>query len=251
MRTTAQFTEHAFTVETRDGTQSELRGAYILSDCGYQKWRMFQMPIARPLTDDEFVYSKRLESARKDVERTFGRMKVRTFYARCRGRSASVSTQARFRILKLPLQFKHQVMAARWAHCMLFHVSTHMLRTCMHTHATSFAQDTIDSVFIACAMLHNMILRHNGMHMDWREQRNWEQFGMHEDLERLRQALNLPMLGAASDFSGIGAPPRVHHGDDLEPGEDESHFGLRRHIIEHVYTLHTQGRLLWQTNQFV
>ena len=43
----------------------------------YHEWRIFQCPIKHPLSRTQFVFSKRLESVRKDVEDTFGMLKVR------------------------------------------------------------------------------------------------------------------------------------------------------------------------------
>ena len=66
-----------FEVQTSDGRKKIVRGLYLLSDNGYNKWRCLQCPIKWPSTIKEARYSKWLESMRKDVECTFGILKGR------------------------------------------------------------------------------------------------------------------------------------------------------------------------------
>lgn len=66
-----------FTLFRKDGTSFTARGAYLITDNGYARWRMMQCPIKSSFTMDELMWSTRLESVRKDIECTFGILKVR------------------------------------------------------------------------------------------------------------------------------------------------------------------------------
>ena len=76
---------------TREGKQFrrrfECKGAYLITDGGYHLWRCCQPPIKAAWNEDECHWSLRLESVRKNVECTFGILKVR------------------FRILKFPMMY--------------------------------------------------------------------------------------------------------------------------------------------------
>ena len=89
------------------------RGAYIIADNGYAKWRMFQAPIKSSSSMEELKWSTRLESVRKDVECFFGRLKIR------------------FRILRSRILFQKQ--------------------------------GYIDNVFYASCIMHNMLLKDDGL----------------------------------------------------------------------------------------
>lgn len=67
-----------------------MRGAYLITDNGYAKWRIMQCPIKCSTNEHELRWSTRLESVRKDVECFFGRLK------------------ARFRILHMRILFHQQ-----------------------------------------------------------------------------------------------------------------------------------------------
>lgn len=88
----------------------------------YKQWRILQEPAECPVTEDEKEWSKQLESVRKDVECFFGVLK------------------GRFRILKLPVFFRHQ--------------------------------ENVDNMFHTCCILHNMLRSYDGLDvmeadMDW------------------------------------------------------------------------------------
>jgi len=68
----------------------ETRGAYLLADGGYLRWRCLQCPRSHDARRFMREWSAALESIRKDVECTFGIMK------------------GRFRILKLPFEFESE-----------------------------------------------------------------------------------------------------------------------------------------------
>ncbi len=78
-----------FEVRTNStGGRKKLKGPYAIVDGGYHRWRHL-MSASRLISDPDFVaWRKRIESARKDIERAFGILK-----GRCR-------------ILKLPMRLK-------------------------------------------------------------------------------------------------------------------------------------------------
>jgi hypothetical protein len=85
-----------FTLQKRNQLTNEVedvkvRGGYMISDGGYHKWRCLQCPLKHPATEPELLYSKRLESVRKDIEGCYGILKKR------------------FQILKCPIQFHNQI----------------------------------------------------------------------------------------------------------------------------------------------
>ncbi|CAM9724983.1 unnamed protein product, partial [Ectocarpus sp. 4 AP-2014] len=77
IRTDPVYTEQKYKLYAQDGEQFEERGCYLLVDNGYHKWRTLIPPSKYPIDRDDLVFSKRLESARKDVECFFGILKGR------------------------------------------------------------------------------------------------------------------------------------------------------------------------------
>ena len=77
----------SYEVYDLDGIPHEVRGLVFICDNGYHKWRCLQNPSKVPLGDVERKWSKMIESLRKDIECTFGRLK------------------GRFRILKYGMRF--------------------------------------------------------------------------------------------------------------------------------------------------
>ena len=78
---------------THDDNEEEIKGLYFICDGGYHKWRCMQCPVKNTSAHDLRIWSKWLESVRKDIECTFGILK------------------GRFRILKIPilLQSKEEI----------------------------------------------------------------------------------------------------------------------------------------------
>jgi hypothetical protein len=60
-----------------DGTTKKAKGAYLITDNGYARWRILQCPIKISFNRQQMFWSARLESVRKDVECTFGILKGR------------------------------------------------------------------------------------------------------------------------------------------------------------------------------
>ncbi|CAM9586261.1 unnamed protein product [Discosporangium mesarthrocarpum] len=66
------------------------RGAYLIVERGYHKWKCLVPPYKASRTENQQVWSKHLESVRKDVECCIMKLK------------------GRFCILKLPLEFRSE-----------------------------------------------------------------------------------------------------------------------------------------------
>ena len=77
-----------YQVHAPDGSLVRCVTPYLICDNGYHRWKNLMPPYKTTSQVDLAVWSKHLESTRKDVERTFGCMKKR------------------FRILKVPLLFQ-------------------------------------------------------------------------------------------------------------------------------------------------
>ena len=85
----------------------------VLSHGSLEQWRILVEPTKYPVNKQDNLFSKWLESVRKDVECFFGRIK------------------GRFRILKLPLYFRHKT--------------------------------DIDNVWFTCCILHNLLHEFDGL----------------------------------------------------------------------------------------
>ena len=82
------FTEVTYELYDKDGVKNTYRGAWVMCDGGYHKFRYMQCPLKYSSSDAIKVWSGAVESARKDVECIFGLLK------------------ARFSILKKPFQYQ-------------------------------------------------------------------------------------------------------------------------------------------------
>jgi hypothetical protein len=83
-----KFEQYEYTLLQKDGTPKKVRGLYLITDNGYHRWRCLIPPMTIATDKDEMRWSKHLESVRKDVECTFGSLKVW------------------FKILKVPLMYR-------------------------------------------------------------------------------------------------------------------------------------------------
>jgi len=100
-----------------------MKGVFLLCDGGYHKWLQLQCPLKHTSKLGHTLWSCQLESVRKDIECTFGILKVR------------------FRVLQHPLPY----MAKDW--------NTYRSR--------------IDNIVWTCCVLHNLLLRHDGLEFLW------------------------------------------------------------------------------------
>ncbi|CAB1111676.1 unnamed protein product [Ectocarpus sp. CCAP 1310/34] len=76
IRTDKQCTEKTFDMYNEDGTTTTLKGCYLLVDNG--EWKILMEPTKYPLSENDILFSKRMESVRKDVECFFGILKGRS-----------------------------------------------------------------------------------------------------------------------------------------------------------------------------
>lgn len=78
LRTSLLFTGFLFMIKTGRRVSSVCRGGlYFICDGGYHKWRCMQCPFKYATSTEARLWSKRVESMRKDVECVFGILKTR------------------------------------------------------------------------------------------------------------------------------------------------------------------------------
>jgi hypothetical protein len=83
LRTQSRYLQLSYQLyNTQDDTLETMRGAYVICDGGYYKWRTMQCPRKNISILDMIKFSKYLESVRKDIERTFGILKKRVYILR-------------------------------------------------------------------------------------------------------------------------------------------------------------------------
>ena len=69
------FTEYSYEVRAKDGTRIMKKGAFLIVDGGYLRWKVLQCGT-RDCSDPYFIeWRRRMESVRKDIECYFGRLK--------------------------------------------------------------------------------------------------------------------------------------------------------------------------------
>ena len=81
------YSEVPYTLVGDDGTVRTEKGLYLIVDGGYHKWKCLQCPMKHTSLPKDALWSKWVESVRKDVECVFGILK------------------GRFRCLKLPIYY--------------------------------------------------------------------------------------------------------------------------------------------------
>ena len=85
------YAEKTFNLYQCDGVEKEYKGYYLMCDGGYHRWRCLQCGYSQPLGESDSNYTSHIGSVRKDVECTFGILKIR------------------FRILRSPIIYKKKV----------------------------------------------------------------------------------------------------------------------------------------------
>lgn len=103
-----------YDVCNEDGTVTQEKGLYLIVDGGYHKWKCLQCPFKHTSKSAESLWSRWVESVRKDVECTFGILK------------------GRFRCLKLPIYYQDKV------------VIDNMFFTCCILHNVLLSLDGLD-----------------------------------------------------------------------------------------------------------
>ena len=84
------YSDVEFDLKKTDGSVIKEKGLYLIVDGGYHKWRCLQCPLKHTSIPKDALWSKWVESVRKDVECVFGILK------------------GRFRCLKLPIYLHDQ-----------------------------------------------------------------------------------------------------------------------------------------------
>jgi len=117
--------------------------------------------------------------------------------------------QQRFRILRLPIIFNDE--------------------------------SKVDNVFIATAILHNMILQYDGHHNRWKLDDNWiSSAGAHgdEEVEQLRRRMHL----RDSDYSFVHTPNLP---DYTSSSQRHNWLVLRVALMNYVFERHVKRELFW------
>jgi hypothetical protein len=109
------YAEVTFTLLDADGAERVEKGLYLIVDGGYHKWRCLQCPFKHTSKPAQALWSKWVESVRKDVECTFGILK------------------GRFRCLKLPIYYHSK------------EAIDNMFFTCCILHNMLLSHDGLDS----------------------------------------------------------------------------------------------------------
>lgn len=117
------YTKFEWTMNVDENTTRVVKGVFLLCDGGYHKWAQMVCPLKHTSKLGHTLWSCQLESVRKDIECTFGILKVR------------------FRVLQHPLPY----MAKDW----------------------NTYRSKIDNIVWSCCILHNMLLKHDGLEFLW------------------------------------------------------------------------------------
>ena len=182
-----------------DGSSFKVRGAWIISDNGYAKWRMLQCPIKSSSSIDEMKWSTRLESVRKDVETFFGRLKIR------------------FRILRSRIGFHDK--------------------------------KQIDKIFLACCIMHNMLLKDDGLDVGWDNHEDEDDDDLRNGLElrrirlRVLEPQHLQQIGA--ELRQVNSTATLDNDDEVE----QTHYALRSQLIEHYKYCKEHNLVEWLTHR--
>ena len=77
VRSDELFTEFQYQVYREDGSSYFSKGAYLIVDGGYLKWKCLQCGLKHSSEEDYVLWRRKMESVRKDIECYFGRLKQR------------------------------------------------------------------------------------------------------------------------------------------------------------------------------
>jgi len=77
LRTGTLYKNIEYELDFEDGQKRKLKHVYLISDGGYPEESIFMNPLGARWEADEVYWSERVESVRKNVECTFGSLKVR------------------------------------------------------------------------------------------------------------------------------------------------------------------------------
>ena len=77
VRTDPLFTDYQYEVHKHSGERIMMKGAYLIVDGGYLRWKCLQCGLSTSSDDDYVEWRMKMESVRKDIECYFGRLKQR------------------------------------------------------------------------------------------------------------------------------------------------------------------------------
>jgi len=228
LRTNDLYTKFEWTLYESEHTQRTVTGVILLCDGGYHKWRQMMCPLKHTSRLMHTLWSCQLESVRKDIECTFGILKVR------------------FNVLRFPLPY----MAKTW----------------------NAYRSKIDNIVWSCCILHNLLLRHDGLEFLWTKDDYLSTWYADPDAEHredydgppiaeraaARRRFQSRRLGAAgAAIADDGAAPPIE--DDAEAGAgfsiipldytpteiDSAHIPLREALVKNFEVLWLMKRVQW------
>ena len=188
MRTGA-YKHVGFVLLSENGVPKIHRDPYLIVDGGYHMWKQLMCGYGRAVDEKQAAYTSRITSARKDVECAFGILK------------------ARFRILKLPLQFQSAA--------------------------------SIDAVFRSCLVLHSMILAADGRRYVGHSGSMALASGEHASLcgARIRRRGRPELVVAPStDVTSIGNWDLDGDAPDIDPDFETRRSAIKEHFWYLKYT---------------
>ena len=62
------FTEYQYELHKKNGDQTMMKGAYLIVNSGYLRWKCLQCGLRSSSDDDYIDWRRRMESVRKDIE---------------------------------------------------------------------------------------------------------------------------------------------------------------------------------------
>lgn len=219
VRTFPLYTQFEWKMNVDELNTKVVKGVFLLCDGGYHKWAQLICPLKHTSRIGHSMWSCQLESVRKDIECTFGVLKVR------------------FRVLQHPLPY----MAKDW----------------------NSYRGKIDNIVWTCCVLHNLLLRHDGLEFLWTNadylsvwyddpdadhREDWDGPPVQQRAQR-RFEQRLMAGGEASwaalspaieeEFGGIVAP-------DLTPTEVEmGHVPLREALVRNFEIMWKKKQVQW------
>lgn len=197
-----------FDLVDASGVSTRHKGAYVLCDGGYHAWRVMQCPVRTASDPKVLLWSRWLESLRKDVECFFGILKTR------------------FRILKFGID-------------MVEDASVDLLfRTCCALHNQLLELDGLNAEMEAYAQWDGECWDE----MEWGTAANRDM--MSDGMRRRLGGNNSFDSGSVGNVSQY-ADRRIIEEIELEIQMDPSYESFRRQLVDHFIHKHNNGELAW------
>lgn len=233
-----------FKLFNSDGSETEHTGAYILTDNGYHRWRILQCPIPHPASVEESLWSKNVESFRKDV----GILLVacwllifNRFHAFLLAECVFGVLKQRWRILKTGIRYQnHELITRIWKSACALH---------------NYLLEVTSSLMSHTICRFSFILRHvvqrDGLDQAWAAGGPcpWEERG--NELSQADTNISFANVPADQrhgllDLSKFGLACRS---DDLifvsDTEDSRLHFALRRALIKHFMYRYSKKTISW------